>query len=102
MVGNWISRRRWWNKGSCRQGKRYRLGHLLEEWKLMEDALLLLLNEELCEMQIGQGKLDKAILRVCSLSWEIRSYVGDRGKNRDERDKSWSWSRSGWPDSQSL
>jgi hypothetical protein len=71
MVGNWISRRRWQNKGSCRQGKRYGLGHLLEEWKLMEDALLLLLNEELCEMRIGQGKLDKAILRVCSLSWEI-------------------------------
>jgi hypothetical protein len=41
----------------------------------MEDALLLLLllllNEKLCEMQIGQGKLDKAILRVNSLSWEI-------------------------------
>jgi hypothetical protein len=47
---------------------------LLEEWKMLEDALLLLLlllNEELCEMQIGQGKLDKAILRVRSLSWEI-------------------------------
>jgi len=48
---------------------------LLEEWKSLEDAwlllLLLLLNEELCEMRIGQGKLDKAILRVRSLSWEI-------------------------------
>jgi hypothetical protein len=47
---------------------------LLEEWKMLEDALLLLLlllNEELCEMRIGQGKLDKAILRVRSLSWEI-------------------------------
>jgi hypothetical protein len=55
-------------------------------------------------MRIGQGKLDKAILRVHSLSWEIWSYVGGRSKGRDGRGKSRSWSmnRSGWPDSRSL